>query len=145
MRPPEDAGGVFYCRSISWFWTEAHIIPEVATNRQGTTLVPMGLIVLTKTLYNPKSGKGILKRANSDSAKILTEKAIEAVKSFFTVVKENHLTVQNCARRLIKPQWGDSGSLYPLKQLIVELKDVEEAVDNGGPENRDQRYAIPNF
>ena len=128
MKPIEDTPGILLPMDFLVI-DEAHIIPEVATNHLGHSISSSGIDRSLKMLYNPKTRKGILKRAKAEFLKDLVEKAINGCHNFFENSK-NRLLKNIDRTRLTQPQWADDRSLLPLNDLIQALHQLSDQVEN---------------
>jgi ATP-dependent DNA helicase DinG len=106
---------------------EAHNIEDVAAHYLGIELSTTRIKHLLDSLYNPRTGRGMLARATTDDVKILEagKKSIEELRScadlFFDEVVEK-CTSMKPPYRLRKGQWIFNSIKEPLERLISPLK-----------------------
>ena len=142
MKPMEQAPGILLPMDFLVI-DEAHVIPEVATNHLGHSISSWGMDRSLRMLYNPKNGKGILKRAKAEFLKKLVEKTIHGCHQFFENIR-NHFPITSNRKRLRQPHWADNRSLLPLNDLIEELHQISDQVENEAlqVELKDQRQRL---
>ena len=142
MKPVEDTPGILLPMDFLVI-DEAHVIPEVATNHLGHSISSLGIDRTLRMLYNPKTSKGILKRAKAEFLKKLVEKTIGGCHNFFENIKDRLLRT-NYRIRLTQPHWADRNSLFPLNDLVQELHQISDQIENEAlkTELKDQRQRL---
>ncbi len=125
----KDARGVLFPDDFLVL-DEAHTVPEVATNHFGLSLSSYGVDRALKILFNPRNGRGILRKGNNTEAQKLVADSLEASQQFFTSVA-NTLLAQRAIVRLRDEDLVEPVLDGPLGALARLLKKTADKLDEG--------------
>jgi ATP-dependent DNA helicase DinG len=109
---------------------EAHTVPEVATAHFGLSLSSHGVDRALKSLYNPRTRRGLLRRLGVREAAGLVETAIESARRFFASV-DSALLAARPVVRLREPHPFDSGIDAPFGALDRSLAKAADRLEDG--------------
>lgn len=99
---------------------EAHTIPDIATDHFGLHISSFAVERALKTLYNPRTKKGLLVQFGIQSDCILVTQALSASEEFFNLIRQKYLQ-KNDDLRLLKTPWTEPLICEPLLQLSDRL------------------------
>lgn len=99
---------------------EAHTVPDIATDHFGIRISSYSLDRSLKTLYNPRTKKGLLMQFGKQDDCTLVVQALSASEEFFNLIRQNHLQKQE-DMRLQETPWTEPLICEPLKILIERL------------------------
>lgn len=99
---------------------EAHTMPDIATDHFGLRISSYSLDRALKTLYNPRTKKGLLTQFGKQSDRTLVTQALSSSEEFFNLIRQQHLQKQE-DKRLLEPNWTDPLICEPLKILSDRL------------------------
>lgn len=99
---------------------EAHTVPDIATDHFGLRISSFSLDRALKTLYNPKTKKGLLAQFGKQSDCTLVLQALSATEEFFNLIRQQHLQ-KNETSRLLQAPWTEPFVCESLKVLIERI------------------------
>ena len=92
-----DARGVLFADDFVVL-DEAHTVPEVATDHFGLSLSSYGVERALRHVYNPRTGRGLLRRLGGPEGQRLADQALSAAGHFFATVADVLLAQRSIAR-----------------------------------------------
>jgi ATP-dependent DNA helicase DinG len=119
-----DARGVLFPDDFL-ILDEAHTVPEVATQHFGLSLSSYGVDRALKSLHNPRTKRGVLRKRGGLEGAALVERGLEASARFFAAVELSLLAPRPVAR-LREPSEVETlldAPLAALQKLLVRLSD----------------------
>ena len=120
---------------------EAHTVPEVATQHFGISLSSYGVERALKTLYNPRTKRGVLRKAGGQEGPASVERALAASVGFFAAIERSLLAPRPIARLREESEVETllDEPLAALQKLLVRLADKlddgrerDELLDHAG-------------
>lgn len=99
---------------------EAHTIPDIATDHFGLYISSYSIDRTLKTLYNPRTKKGILTKCGKPSDYTLILQALTASEEFFNSIRQKYLQ-KNDDLRLLTTPWIEPLICESLLQLSDRL------------------------
>lgn len=99
---------------------EAHTIPDIATDHFGLHISSFFLDRTLKTLYNPKTRKGLLTHFGKHNDTPLVTQTLAASEEFFNLIRQQHLSKHDITRLTHSP-WTEPLLFEPLLTLIERL------------------------
>lgn len=142
MQPDGDARGILLADDFVVL-DEAHRIPAIATDHFGTHVSSYAVDRALKRIYNPKTNRGILKRAGQKWDLDAIDNAIGAAHEFFSYLADTFLT-KKPIQRMHEPDFCDNIISGPLKEVTERLGAVIQKSDDERiqDELRDHRRRI---
>lgn len=125
FKPP----GVLFARDFLVL-DEAHTVPAIATDHFGMRLSSYGLDRLLKSLYNPRTARGLFKRYGQPIHSRSVETAVEAAGEFFGFIRER-LLQKRAEVRLRKPDWCEASLATPLRAVIDTAGQLADRLEEG--------------
>lgn len=129
--PSDEEGGVMFADDFVIF-DEAHEIPEVAGDHLGLSMSSWAMETSLRRLYNPRQGKGLLKKLGRPKDLEAVEDASLAVDDFFQHLHVRILGEQSRIRLLEKGVFPME-VLPPLSRVVRSLVELSELSED---ENR---------
>lgn len=107
---------------------EAHTIPEVATDHFGIALSSYGVDRSLKTLYNPRTKRGLLRKRGGAEAQRLVAEALDSAKQFYALIEAKFLATRPVARRREADgiELLTDGPFDALQRLVARIADQLE-------------------
>lgn len=141
FKPP----GVLFARDFLVV-DEAHTIPGIATDHFGQRISSYGLDRLLKSLYNPRTKRGLFSRYGQKSHCRQVEKAIETSAEFFGFIRERILTPRPIVR-LREPDWCEPTIVSPLRRVVEAAAQLADRLEDGPARNEmvDQRNRLKSY
>lgn len=142
MQPEGDVPGILLASDFVVL-DEAHRIPAIATDHFGTHISSYAVDRALKRIYNPRTGRGVLKRHGQPWDQDAVDNAIAAAGEFFSYLGDSFLT-KKPIQRLFEPDFCDNIISGPLKEVaerlgaLIQKSDDERVQD----ELRDHRRRI---
>jgi len=124
-----DARGVLFPDDFL-ILDEAHTVPEVATQHFGISLSSYGVDRALKTLHNPRTKRGVLRKRGGLEGAALVERALEASVRFFAAIETSLLAPRPVAR-LREPSEVEALLEQPLTALQKLLVRLSDKLDDG--------------
>jgi ATP-dependent DNA helicase DinG len=128
MSPKDDTPGILFPKDFIVL-DEAHTIPSIATKHFGMAISSYAIDFNLKTLYNPKSSRGFLKRVGLLSDTQMVEDAMQQSKEFFDYIGNTYLGVRNIYR-VRESNFLAAPFLKTMLKLCNRLKDLEQTTSN---------------
>lgn len=146
MNPQEsEAKGVLFADDFIVL-DEAHRVPAIASDHFGIHLSSYALDRALKRIYNPRTGRGIMRQLGSIRDQESVIQAIDAAYDFFADLADVYLSTQTI-QRIHQAHVADQQLISRLKELEERLADIRKSVDNerAQDELKDQRARILSF
>lgn len=124
-----DARGVLFPDDFL-ILDEAHTVPEVATQHFGLSLSSYGVERSLKSLHNPRTKRGILRKRGGLTGAALVERALEASGKFFAAVEAALLAPRPVAR-LREASEVEALLEQPLSALQKLLAQLADKLEDG--------------
>ncbi len=128
-QPRNDVSGVLHPNDFVVL-DEAHTIPAVATDHFGIGVSDFAVRRQLLRLYNPNSGKGLLKRHSISRALPVVESALNATAAFFGKAASLFLS-QDDICPLPHPDWLEPLLHEPLCELVSHLSSAAKQLNEG--------------
>lgn len=126
-----DARGVLFADDFVVL-DEAHTVPDVATENFGLSLSSYGVDRALKYLFNPRTGRGLLRKHVGGDTQQLVVDALDASRRFFGQVADLHLAQRPIVR--IREEGAAEPLLEgPLGALHRKLSRLADKLDEGRP------------
>lgn len=125
---------------------EAHTVPDIATDHFGMRVSSYSMDRALKTLYNPRTKKGLLMQFGRQADCTLVVQALSASEEFFNLIRQQHLQKQE-EMRLQEAPWTEPLVCESLKILIERLGILmtEHSSELIRESLNDQRNRIQNY
>ena len=142
MQPEGDIRGILLADDFVVL-DEAHRIPSIATDHFGTHVSSNAIDRALKRIYNPRTNRGILKRAGQKWDLDSIDNAIGATQEFFGYLADNFLS-KKPIQRIHEPDFCDNIINGPLKEVTERLGTVIQKIDDERTQDelRDHRRRI---
>ncbi len=128
MPPKGDARGILLADDFVVL-DEAHRIPAIATDHFGIHVSSYAVDRALKRLFNPRTGRGALKKHGMQWDFAAVENAIAGAGEFFASLKELFLTKQSI-RRIHEPDFCENILSGPLKEVAERLGKIIQDTDD---------------
>lgn len=125
FKPP----GVLFARDFVVL-DEAHTVPAIATDHFGLRLSSYGLDRLLKSLYNPRTKRGLFTRYGQARHNLSVIHALEAAENFFGFIRQHLLNVRSEVR-LREPDWCEPTLAQPLRAVIDAAGSLADRLEEG--------------
>lgn len=122
---------------------EAHRIPATATDHFGIHISSYALERALKSIYNPRTRRGLLRKLGSFSDALVIENALEATREFFKYLGDSFLTRRSITR-IHESGFCENILAHPLKEVAEHLGSTIQKIsqEHVQDELRDARRKI---
>ena len=128
MSPQNEVPGILFPNDFVVL-DEAHTIPSIATKHFGMSLSSYAIDFNLKTLYNPKTKRGLLNRLGQLRDNQMVAEAMEQNKEFFKYIGNTFLGTRSIFR-VSESNLLDATALNPMRKLLDRLKYIYQMIDS---------------